>query len=314
MGEALYKQSLSLLYNPEKVSLPIPFSEYTFNISCVDKLGGDAVGFPHCHESDIEIYYMLEGVLEIIVEDTTYTLNEQDYLIVASGVVHHTIYDPFVHNQYFVIVFNISKNNNVGSKIKNTPTDGLSDLPELLERIQRVKYYLGKDYYHLSDIINLMDREASMQHLGWKTILYNYYIVFTLAALRNVAGAGKQFAPIVSEVTAVRINRYLNAHYNENISLQDVADAFFCSTRHINRVFKRYFNSSFGKTLSRYRVNYAKNYLIETDLNIGAIAELVGVSTPNTLFRLFKEQEGITPGEYRSIHKEKFRSATSINK
>jgi YesN/AraC family two-component response regulator len=52
-------------------------------------------------------------------------------------------------------------------------------------------------------------------------------------------------------------------------------------------------------------LNYAKNYLYHTDKSAEEIASLVGISAVQTLYRLFKENEGITISEYRKIHRNK---------
>ena len=71
----------------------------------------------------------------------------------------------------------------------------------------------------------------------------------------------------------------------------------------MTRIFSDYFGISFRRTLSIYRLNYAKNYLIFTDKPVEEIAELVGISAPQTLYRLFKENEGMTISEYRRYHR-----------
>ena len=96
------------------------------------------------------------------------------------------------------------------------------------------------------------------------------------------------------------MTKYMHANYNKNITVQDIADVFYVSPRHINRVFEEYFGQSFKRTLNIYRLNYAKNYLIDTSYPVERIAELVGFSSPKTLYQLFKEHEGMTVSEFRA--------------
>ncbi len=95
----------------------------------------------------------------------------------------------------------------------------------------------------------------------------------------------------------------MHEHYHKNISLEDVSKAFYITPRHVTRIFSDYSGTSFRKTLNIYRLNYAKNYLCYTDKPVEEIAELVGISAPQTLYRLFKENEGMTISEYRKYHK-----------
>ena len=98
----------------------------------------------------------------------------------------------------------------------------------------------------------------------------------------------------------IEFTKFLHANYhNPNLSLQDVADYFYMSPRHVNRLFRDFFGSSLSRTLTRYRINYAKDYLIDTDFPVDEIAEKIGFASASTLSRLFKEAEGITISEYR---------------
>jgi AraC-like DNA-binding protein len=96
----------------------------------------------------------------------------------------------------------------------------------------------------------------------------------------------------------------MHEHYAENISLDDVSKVFHITPRHVTRIFSDYFGTSFRRTLSVYRLNYAKNYLCSTDKTVEEIASLVGISAPQTLYRLFKENEGMTISEYRRYHRQ----------
>lgn len=304
MAETHYKQSFSLLYNPEKLTIPIANCDYSLNTCCVDQLCEDAVGFSHFHSSDFEVYYMMEGTLRIQVEDEVLTLHKEEYLLLAPGVVHHTLYDPLDRNKYLVIVFNFQKNTGAGTAAADTtPHNITKHLKAILQEARQRKYSVGQDQHAVGHYIDHMYGEVQTNHFAWRSMLHNYYMLFIFGILRNISSVNENAQPNSYANAAMRINKFLCDHYHEDITLQDVAGELYCSPRHVNRLFTQYFNSSFGKTLSRYRGNYAKNFLVETDYSIERIAELVGYSSANTLFRMFKEQEGITPGEYRKKYK-----------
>ncbi len=98
---------------------------------------------------------------------------------------------------------------------------------------------------------------------------------------------------------AIEITKYMHNHYNQDITLDDAAKALFISTRQAQRIFKQFFNSSFTKMMNYYRMNYAKNYLMTTDYSVEKIAELVGLSSPQLLYNLFRTYEAQSIGEYR---------------
>jgi AraC-like DNA-binding protein len=51
--------------------------------------------------------------------------------------------------------------------------------------------------------------------------------------------------------------------------------------------------------LSQYRLQVAKDWLINTDMTIKEIAERLQYSNSHNFIRSFRKSEGITPGQYR---------------
>jgi two-component system response regulator YesN len=70
------------------------------------------------------------------------------------------------------------------------------------------------------------------------------------------------------------------------------------------RLFKEYYGLSPMKYLLYVRLNAAKDMLANTDLTISEIAVAVGYVNAPTFSRVFRNNENITPSEYRSSAKE----------
>ena len=141
--------------------------------------------------------------------------------------------------------------------------------------------------------------------------LYQQYLLTVLRNMQQETDPESQHQHDQSKVNwTIKITKYMHANYNKNISVQDIADTFFLSPRHVNRIFSEFFGESFKRTLNIYRLNYAKNYLIDTDYSVEKISELVGLSSPKMLYQLFEEVEGISLSEYR--HRVRERNASAI--
>jgi YesN/AraC family two-component response regulator len=153
----------------------------------------------------------------------------------------------------------------------------------------------------------LIQKEYAEKQSGWQILLVDYCREYFVKLLRNILAVTPSgtLEPDSGQANlAIEITKYMHKHYQENLSLEDVSKAFFITPRHVTRIFSDYFGTSFRKTLSIYRLNYAKNYLCYTDKPVEEIAALVGISAPQTLYRLFKEHEGITISEYRKYHRQ----------
>jgi len=98
------------------------------------------------------------------------------------------------------------------------------------------------------------------------------------------------------------IASYLNEHYREEVSLQDVAARFYLSREYIARKFKQAYGVTILDYLSRIRIDRAKLLLHNPHLRIAQIAEMVGYPDEKYFRRVFKKIEGVSPGEYRKEH------------
>lgn len=94
---------------------------------------------------------------------------------------------------------------------------------------------------------------------------------------------------------------YIDSHFCEELSLEDVADFSGFSKFHFTRLFKKYTNSTFYDYLIYRRVQEAERLLAEADLTITDVALRSGFSSISTFNRTFKQKKNCTPREYRSM-------------
>lgn len=94
--------------------------------------------------------------------------------------------------------------------------------------------------------------------------------------------------------------RYVEQHYDEELSLQQIADTFSISREYISRKFKQEHAINFTEYLTIYRLNKAKLLMLNPNLKINQIAEIVGIRDVKYFSKVFKKQEGISPKDYRN--------------
>ncbi|GKU77337.1 response regulator [Paenibacillus sp. L3-i20] len=95
------------------------------------------------------------------------------------------------------------------------------------------------------------------------------------------------------------IAKFVENHFQEDISLQDVASRFFLSREYIARKFKQEYGVTLLDYLSRIRIDKSKLLLHNPHLRIAQVAEMVGYHDEKYFSRVFKKLVGINPGEYR---------------
>jgi YesN/AraC family two-component response regulator len=95
------------------------------------------------------------------------------------------------------------------------------------------------------------------------------------------------------------ISRYIEAHYKEDISLQDVADAMGYSDAYFCKIFKQCFDKSFITYLNDFRTSKAIALLGDVTVSIKDVSTRAGYRDANYFTRVFKRAMGVTPSEYR---------------
>lgn len=92
---------------------------------------------------------------------------------------------------------------------------------------------------------------------------------------------------------------YIQEHYSEQVTLNEVAENIYVSTFYISRMFKKELGKSFVDYLNDVRIEKSKELLKDVKYKTYEVAEIVGISDPHYFSKLFKKYSGMTPSEYR---------------
>lgn len=91
----------------------------------------------------------------------------------------------------------------------------------------------------------------------------------------------------------------IRKYYNQGITLEETARKLFVTEEYLSAQFKKETGNTFTETVRKYRIKRVKELLVETNLRMNQIAELAGYSDPKYMSRVFKEEVGMLPTEYR---------------
>lgn len=97
----------------------------------------------------------------------------------------------------------------------------------------------------------------------------------------------------------LRVKEYLDTHYPEKITLDQLSGLFYINKFYLTRIFKEQFGMSVSAYLQQIRITRAKQLLRFTDRSIESIGAECGIGDANYFARMFKKIEGISPGEFR---------------
>mgnify|MGYP005838772417 CR=1 FL=1 len=89
-----------------------------------------------------------------------------------------------------------------------------------------------------------------------------------------------------------------------DLDITFIASIVSLSYSHFRKIFKENMNCSFVDYVNNIRVNEAKKLLLGTDWTTEKIAEYIGFSNYQSFCRVFKKNEGVTPGKYKETSQE----------
>lgn len=96
-----------------------------------------------------------------------------------------------------------------------------------------------------------------------------------------------------------KIFEIIEKEYMEGLSLSSLAGRIYLSPNHLGRIFLKITGKTFNNYLAEYRMNKARELLINSQLTLAAIAARVGINDETYFCTLFKSYFGMTPGKYR---------------
>ena len=145
------------------------------------------------------------------------------------------------------------------------------------------------DYLFLQDGIKVISNAESVNE-----IVQYLTKCFTHLTIQNNKNFDERY-----QRTVKNILDYLNGHYNEDLTLDSVADKFHMSKTYVSRILKRYTNQSFLQLLISKRMDSARKMIVEDKYKLYEIAERVGYNDFSYFIQVFKKKYGVTPNEYR---------------
>lgn len=94
--------------------------------------------------------------------------------------------------------------------------------------------------------------------------------------------------------------KYIEANYNQKLTLCEVAEKTYVSQWHLSKLLNRHTGQSFSDILNHCRIEHAKKLLEDPSLRIGDISDAVGFLDLAHFSRVFKKQEGMSANEWRN--------------
>lgn len=260
----------------------------------------------HWHES-VEIIVPLENTYEVIIQEQTYNLNPGDILIIPPGYLHAT--KAPATGSRFIFGFEL----NFISHLQSYPyITTLFSQPVLINNSLCPKIYPNA----ISQIMQLAQYywgNSISKELRIYSVLMHFFASYAdyCTYQKNLYEDSIDKNPDDLNTQLTVAFDFLENHFEENITLEDVANIANFSKFHFCRIFKECTGKTFHEYLTQRRIKAAEQLLMNPSLSIMSIALQCGFSSHSTFNRSFKSCKQCTPSEFRQFHTEPLSSNPS---
>lgn len=157
---------------------------------------------------------------------------------------------------------------------------------------ERMAYLSGGMTYRFSSRGDYLDCVTKQADYGQ---LREWFLGKIEEACRHIAGRQEQQL----DGLAAEMKAYIDSHYQEGISLEDLSLALNVSSYYCSKLFKDKTGQGFVEYVTECRIDEAKRLLADRNIPIKDVCARVGYSDPNYFSRIFKKACGLTPSEFR---------------
>ena len=247
------------------------------------------------HEhSAMEICLTLEGAVEYTVNGKNYLVRQGEVLIIPSDTPHALSMGE--NSSRYLYLF------------EPESILGMRDIKAMQQQFNRTFYlHDGSDAHtRIREMLLKVQNTYETGSMMWNTACYGYllriYAVLGQSYLINAWTRDREASRSVDSEVITAAMEYINTHYREGLTLDDVATFAGFSRYYFSRSFKQQTGYSFKDYLCQKRLQVAMDLLIRSDHPMREVAAESGFGSVATFNRVFRDKKGCTPTQYRAIY------------
>lgn len=263
----------------------MPNEHLPFRMFLFEGKDGDYKVNKHWHQS-IEIFLVQTGQITFYINSQQFVISSGDYIIVNSNEIHSI--DAPDQNEVIVIQIPLQAFEGVfpDEQLLNFMKQHQEQNERLLHIIERMyTAYEAKDEGYLFYVKSC-----------FYELMYLLCKEFKTGQIAESLLLQKRQLHRLSNITA-----YMKQHYQEDITLTQVAAIFGFSPTYLSRIFQRYAQQSFQTYLFDIRVLHAARELLNSKHSINEIAITHGFCDSRAFSKAFGKRYGCLPSEYRKM-------------
>lgn len=264
------------------------------NTSYIDK--------PH-HHIEYEMLYLKEGKINVGIGKDIYIMEAGETVFIKPGLNHFISKIDNKDYRYYALVFDISV---LGAK---------DDICRKYFESLNINLFvtLSKEIYkRIEKVTVLEEQKVYGREIVIKSLLFD--VLSYLVSSKQFLELSDKNMPLDKRNSAAieEAKNFVEKHYNENITLDDVLKLTKYSKSYFTKIFKESTNLTFIEYLNTYRVEKACVDLVYTEKTITQIALENGFNTTSYFAKIFKRIMNFTPKKYQKRGKSIIVPSTSV--
>ena len=232
-----------------------------------------------------EIFFVTEGMLELVTEERTYVY-ERKVVIIPPHLNHYSF--PNGEGSFCLLFTMEGKGGDekIFKEIEYFLSQGICELP----LSEDVIFYIRKMDEKSKECTESAEKDAELL----VTLVFNEIMQYLISS-KSVVRKNTESDP--KHIYA--IEQYINAHVNEKIYLTDIAAHIHLSGKQVSRIIQQEYGCTLADLVKEKKLAIAKILLKNTDMKVSEIAAQVNVGTENYFYMLFSQKYGLSPLQYR---------------
>lgn len=278
---------MKYLYERElvKYNYGLPIKMYVCNIEEV---------FYHWHK-EIELLYIVDGELEVELENNNYKLKNGDIILINKNKVHKFL-KIGQENLVIILQFNIDLLKVYYPEIVNMEFLCNTRLNDEDEKYNKIKDFLVK-------ILKVIDKREEAFIIELNAIVNSLMLHLIRNFEYSIITEDNQRKSDDNLKRLERIMKFIDDNYMNKISLKEIAQQEYISPYYFSHFFKEKIGMNFQNYLKYVRIQKSHEMLINTEEKIVDIALKSGFSSLQTFITSFKNEYNMTPSQYRKERK-----------
>jgi len=247
------------------------------------------------HHDFYEVYFFLSGSVSYNIESRSYRLSPGDLLLISPSELHQPVFtDDRKNYERIVLWINaafLQQFDSPGREL--TRCFGQPGQPH-----NNLIHTDGTTREILMYLFNQMIAESRSGEFGAELYALGCLTQALVMINRLALRAEQEAEPRENTDSAVfRILAYINEHYREDLSLDDLANRFFISKYHLSREFNRIVGTSVYRYIVQKRLIMARQ-LIASGTPTSTVYQQCGFGDYSNFYRAFKGEYQMSPREY----------------